>query len=175
MLKTLSVDVLQSVLHGINKKRSRDAAYLSSAKRRKVLRSLPTPPDIWNKGIHLESAQLLSHAGLDAGLKAQSMKVCDSMVEASVFLVTDITLPTINAKWAAALCGGVLCEPAFILQGGKGPCVTLKPAIATNMTTLFVQAHPLAAKIAVARLVACRKVDVVLNSTLLNEKLFKNM
>jgi hypothetical protein len=66
--------------------------------------------------------------------------------EACVFVLKDTVhnIPDL-VKWHAALCGGVICAPDFVI-GGRGVCHSYQAGLESVrllwMTDAFVHAHP---------------------------------
>ena len=61
-----------------------------------------------------------------------------------MFIVKNVANVPMRVLWNAALCGGVICGPEYVIHG-DGPCMTYHAALGTQrllwMTDRFVRAH----------------------------------
>ena len=81
------------------------------------------------------------------------IKLTGEVHRASIFVVSDLAMPSLEVRLAARLLGGSLVAPVF-LRDGRGAAVTYKAAVASRrrlwMSIAFCRAHADCARIVVA-------------------------
>ena len=70
-------------------------------------------------------------------------------------MVANVATASVQVRWQAVLCGGLLCRQDFVQQG-HGPCIKLQPALSLKrviwMTRGFVEQNGAAAQATVHRM-----------------------
>jgi hypothetical protein len=112
-------------------------------------------PPLHGKRVHLSIERDVP--AVSAALQRRGATITGDRLQASAFIVDDLSANNMRARWMAALTGGCLVSKAFVLHG-FGPFIVYKTAVAYPrclfMTDAFKAAHPELSQVVA---VACRR------------------